>query len=169
MSVVWSQYQINQSLISSGGVIHSSVSTLEVSGAVGEPVIGIMTANQYEISSGFWGHAALVVGIEDEPSEILPKVYELSQNYPNPFNPLTSIKYSLPYISQVRIDVFNVLGIRVNILIDRKQIPGYHVVEWDGKNTFGNPVSSGMYFYRIIAQANNGEVFARTMKMILLK
>ena len=170
VSILWSQeYQIKQSLVASGGVINSAVSTLEVSGAVGEPVIGRMTGGQYELSSGFWGHAATAVGIEAESSDLVPKVYELNQNYPNPFNPVTTIQYSLPYLSQVRIDVFNVLGVHVNTLVDKKQIRGHHVVEWDSKNLFGSPVGSGMYFYRIIAQANNGDVFARTMKMILLK
>lgn len=169
-TVIWSQdYQINRSVISSGGVINSAGGTLEISASVGEPVIGLMSDSQYQLSSGFWAYVSIVDGIEDETLSLIPRIYELSQNYPNPFNPVTKIKYALPHISQVKIDIFDVLGVRVHTLADEKQVPGYYVIEWDGKNFNGNPVSSGVYFYRIIAQSDHGEMFVQTMKMIFLK
>jgi hypothetical protein len=170
ITVVWSQdYQINRSVISSGGVINSAGGTLEISASVGEPIIGLMSDSQYQLSSGFWIFVFIVDGIGEKTLSLVPRIYELSQNYPNPFNPVTKIKYALPYISQVKIDIFDVLGVRVHTLSDVKQEPGYYVIEWDGKNFNGNPVSSGVYFYRIIAQSNHGEMFVQTMKMIFLK
>jgi hypothetical protein len=169
-TLLWSQnYQINRSVISSGGTINSSAGNLVLSGTLGEPVVGIMSDGQYQLSSGFWSYVSVVDGIQDETFSLIPKVYELNQNYPNPFNPVTRIKYALPYPSQVKIEIYNVLGIRVKTLTDEKQVPGYYIIEWSGKNSTETLVSSGLYFYRIIAQSEHGELFVQTKKMIFLK
>ena len=97
-------------------------------------------------------------GVDDNTGS-LPIAFELAQNYPNPFNPTTIINYSLPTASQVKLEVFNVLGQRVAMLEDGKMQAGSHSTEF---NAGGYP--SGIYFYRL---TYNGGVATR--KMVLLK
>jgi hypothetical protein len=100
----------------------------------------------------------------------IPASYELSQNYPNPFNPTTRIRFALPYESTVRLTVFNILGQEVVTLVDGQQNAGYFNATWDGRNSFGNSVASGVYFYRLKATAANREAaFTNLKKMLLLK
>jgi hypothetical protein len=94
----------------------------------------------------------------------VPKEYALSQNYPNPFNSETAIEYSLAKEGKVKIDVYNILGQKVKTLVDEKQAAGHKRITWDGKNNMGQPVGSGMYFYRIEAEG-----FVQNKKMLLLK
>jgi len=89
----------------------------------------------------------------------LPESYQLSQNYPNPFNPVTTISFSLPIPTQVKLNVYNTLGQKIKSLADGRYEAGNHIVEWDGSN-----VSSGVYFYKLEA----GE-FTETRKMVLMK
>lgn len=97
------------------------------------------------------------VAESDDP--VLPQGYALEQNHPNPFNPATTIHYSLPRRSAVRLDVFNILGQRVATLVDGDVSAGEHTVRWDGSN-----VASGVYLYRLRA----GET-TLARKMVLLK
>jgi hypothetical protein len=99
-----------------------------------------------------------------ETSAELPNEFALAQNYPNPFNPSTTISFSLPAPGQVSLEVFNVLGQKVRTLVDGDMTAGVHTVEWDGKNSAGAGVSSGVYFYRIAA-----DNFSDTKKMMMLK
>jgi hypothetical protein len=94
----------------------------------------------------------------------LPTSYGVKQNYPNPFNPTTTISYSLPEAGDVRVSVFNVLGQEVRVLAEERQEAGVHEVVWDGKDTYGSQVASGVYFYR--AKLND---YSETRKMVLLK
>ena len=95
--------------------------------------------------------------VEHEPS--IAKTYRLSQNYPNPFNPTTSIKFSIPQASQVKIVVYDALGRVVTTLIDSYLNQGSYNVDWNAST-----YSSGVYFYRI--EAKN---FNMVKKMVLLK
>jgi len=102
--------------------------------------------------------------IEGGDEESSPSGFSLSQNYPNPFNPATSFQFSLSKPAYVKIEIFNIVGQRVRRLVDEKMMPGVYVVDWDGKDERGNPVSSGIYFYRM--QAGD---FSDMKKMVLLK
>lgn len=103
-------------------------------------------------------------GIAFEVMGNVPAKFSLSQNYPNPFNPMTTIEYSLPEQSQVKLEVFNVLGQRVKTLADVVQPAGRHRMVWDGKDAQGKDVASGIYFYRLQA----GE-FTDSKRMVILK
>ena len=105
----------------------------------------------------------LPVRIEDNATGALPTALALDQNYPNPFNPRTEIWFGLPSDGRVMLEVYDVMGRRVNTLIDDKLSAGTHQVIWDGKNDDGQPVSSGMYFYKL-TQGDN--VIARKMMML---
>jgi len=94
----------------------------------------------------------------------LPKSYSLFQNYPNPFNASTQIHYALPENAQVKLEVINILGQKVRVLVDEYQTAGYKQVLWDGRNSKGDEVSSGVYFYRLVA-----DNYHKVNKMSLLK
>jgi len=89
----------------------------------------------------------------------LPNSYGLSQNYPNPFNPSTTISFSLPEANYVTLDIFNVLGQKVESLVNENMPAGTHEVEWQTGST-----ASGVYFYRLTAGS-----FSDTKKMMFLK
>jgi hypothetical protein len=89
----------------------------------------------------------------------MPQAFTLSQNYPNPFNPTSTIRYGLPQDAMTTLEVFNILGQRVAVLVNEEQKAGYHEV------VFQNPgLGSGMYFYRL----TSGK-FTETRKMTLLR
>jgi hypothetical protein len=106
--------------------------------------------------------------VKDEQDVSKPLSFELSQNYPNPFNPTTNIQYTVSgkptEAIHTSLKVYNVLGQRVRTLVDEEKSPGQYRIVWDGKDDFGNPVTSGMYFY----QLGVGEI-SQTKKMLLLK
>ena len=93
-----------------------------------------------------------------------PVTYALYQNYPNPFNPATTIAYTLPEPAAVRMDIFNIHGEKVISLLDAHQKAGMYSVEWDGRDSFGKPVSDGIYLSRFYTGDYN-----RTIRMLLLK
>ncbi len=93
----------------------------------------------------------------------VPSEFGLMQNYPNPFNPKTLVKYALPKESHVVIQVYNVLGQMIAILLDAEMPEGYHLVKWNGRSSAGQKVSAGIYLVRM--QAGN---FVKTQKMMLL-
>ncbi len=90
-----------------------------------------------------------VITAVDEPTELLPQDFALRQNYPNPFNPETSIEFTLPVASQVRLVVYDLLGRAVKTLVSGHLTAGYHTVQWDGRDEAGRLVASGLYLYRL--------------------
>lgn len=93
----------------------------------------------------------------------LPDDYGLV-NYPNPFNPSTRIAFSLPHASEVELTIMNVVGQRVVTLLDDYLSAGNHDVTWNGNDSGGNRVASGVYFYRLSTTEGTA-----TRKMILLR
>ena len=89
----------------------------------------------------------------------IPDHFDLYNNYPNPFNPSTRIRFAVPEISNVKIEVYNLTGEKVTTLINEVKSAGYYEVNFNAVN-----IASGIYFYRI--QAGD---FVETKKMILLK
>jgi len=83
--------------------------------------------------------------------EISLQKVEVHQNYPNPFNPATTISFNLPKSSKVTLKIYNLLGQEVRTLADHVMEAGSHSISWDGKDNSGDPVSSGVYFYRLNA------------------
>ena len=98
------------------------------------------------------------------PERVLPTRYALFRNYPNPFNPETHIRYELPEESNVRLDVYDVTGSLVRTLMNKQQSAGRYEVIWNGRNTQGNKVVSGLYFYKMTTPA-----FTHVQKMMLVK
>ncbi len=108
---------------------------------------------------------ANVVSVDDEQTNPeLPANFSLSNNYPNPFNPSTTIKYELPKASNVKIEIFNSIGELVKVLVDEFHNAGRHERTWNGRDSGGKQVSSGVYFYRM-----HTEGFTLVKKMMLVK
>jgi len=95
------------------------------------------------------GEAATAVA--EVESTVLPDSYTLGNAYPNPFNPETTIRFSLPWEVDVRVDVFNEQGQFVQSLVDQRLNAGEFEVTWDGTDASGSQVSSGVYLYKITA------------------
>jgi hypothetical protein len=93
----------------------------------------------------------------------VPNKFDISQNYPNPFNPTTKIDFNLPYDSKVSMKLYDISGREVMALVNETKAAGYYTVQMNGNN-----LSSGMYFYRIVAEGN-GQNFISTKKLILIK
>ena len=96
--------------------------------------------------------------------ELLPVEFTINQNYPNPFNPTTTLRYDLPEDANVNITIYDMMGRQVSTLVSTQQTAGYRSTQWNATNSFGEPVSAGLYIYTI--QAGK---FSQTKKMILLK
>jgi hypothetical protein len=90
--------------------------------------------------------------------------YRLYGNWPNPFNPMTTISFDLPHMEHVTLEILNVKGQRVRMLVDEVRSTGHHEVSWNGTDQAGRRVASGTYLYVLKA----GD-FRQTARMILLK
>ena len=121
------------------------------------------TLKVYYGPGGLWWEPTGIEG--DEPNgSLLPRTYALSQNYPNPFNPMTTLRFDVPNAASVQLVVYDLHGKKVRSLINGPMQAGQHSLVWDGRNTHGVKVASGIYFYRL-----NSEGFSETRKMVLLK
>ncbi len=104
-----------------------------------------------------------LLGLDDDLSS-LPMVFSLKQNYPNPFNPETNIDFSIPVNSDVRLEIYNVLGKKINTLLNKQTSPGLYRIQWNGRDFNGLSVPTGIYFYKLEAEG-----FTSTKKMLMIK
>jgi flagellar hook assembly protein FlgD len=96
-------------------------------------------------------------------TKVLPTKFALMNNYPNPFNLSTNISFALPKESDISLKLYNIAGQLVKSFEGSYQT-GNHTIVWDGTNTRGEEVASGIYFYRLVA----GQYHC-TKKMVLMK
>jgi hypothetical protein len=99
--------------------------------------------------SAFLAHWIDSEVVSARPAAILPERLTLHQNYPNPFNPSTTIRFTLPEATTVRLAVYDLTGRAIRTLIDQHYPAGEHQAEWDGRDASGRYVASGVYLYRI--------------------
>ena len=92
-----------------------------------------------------------------------PARFELGPNYPNPFNPSTNIPYQLAALSEVRLEVFNLLGQRIAMLVDGERPAGFHTATWHATDAAGRAVAAGVYIYRMTVG-----VESQTGRMVLV-
>ncbi|HMN18862.1 MAG TPA: DUF5602 domain-containing protein [Ignavibacteriaceae bacterium] len=97
-------------------------------------------------------------------SQEVPDEFMLYQNYPNPFNPSTTIEFSIPYESNVKLKIFNSLGEEIAVLVNERLQTGKYSFNWDAKNH-----SSGIYFYLLETNVSDKRLVKQANKMILLK
>lgn len=123
------------------------------------------TANGFNLMHGVIP-TVTVTGVESmiPNSDLLPQKYVLSQNYPNPFNPSTTIKFSLPEKGQVSLIIYNIMGQRIKTLIDAPKQAQNYTITWDGMDSVGNTVATGVYFYQLRTKNK-----VLTKKMLMMK
>ena len=112
-------------------------------------------------SNGAWRRplSEIIASVKETTLNHIPDKYLLGQNYPNPFNPSTKIKYSIPQSSNVKIEVYDIIGNSIETLINKEQPAGTYELTW-----YAGGLPSGIYFYQLSA----GD-FISTKKMILMK
>jgi hypothetical protein len=132
----------------------------------------------YDFQYGWEGDSLYLVAeategisdVEEINNPIVVNKFKLEQNYPNPFNPATTIRFNLPERSEVKLAVYNMLGQQVVELINSNTMtPGKNEIIWNGTNTNGRQVSSGVYIYYIEATSVSGNKFTMARRMVLLK
>lgn len=123
----------------------------------------VIEIGSYSSSSVFTGPMVInkleIPTSVDDELHTAPQLFALRQNYPNPFNPSTVIEFELPVSSEIRLEVFDMLGQRVALLVNEFRSSGTHQIRFDAST-----LSSGTYIYRLKA----GD-FTQTQKLTLLK
>jgi len=159
------QYQLAWISINSGGATEQSSTNFAAGLSCGQAVSGVSQSDNFMVNFGFWQVGVTSpTDVQEIPTEQLPSTFSLLQNYPNPFNPSTVIEFTVPQRGHVEITVYNLLGQRVNTLVDEPLPPGVYRTVWYGRDESGHYVATGIYFYRLLA----GD-FVATKKMVLLK
>ena len=98
------------------------------------------------------------------PDAVLPESYSLSQNYPNPFNPGTTLSFSLPHRTDVTLSVHDLLGREITVIARGRFEAGTHTARWEGTDSGGRPVASGVYLCRLTAGT-----YTETRKVVLAR
>ncbi|MCE5250496.1 T9SS type A sorting domain-containing protein [bacterium] len=106
----------------------------------------------------------LKIGVSSNENSAPHPIDILYGNFPNPFNPSTTITYSLAETRLTKLVIYNSLGQKVKTLLNESQEAGIHTIQWDGRNEFGQKVSSGIYLYQLISGS-----FIESNRMILLE
>ena len=101
----------------------------------------------------------IALDIDDEIDGILPSGFVLEQNYPNPFNPTTNIAYTIPSRTDVRIEIYDILGREIESIDLGTKSAGEYIYQFDG-----SLLPSGVYFYRMLT-----ETHSESKKMMLVK
>ncbi|UCH10694.1 MAG: VCBS repeat-containing protein, partial [Fidelibacterota bacterium] len=114
--------------------------------------------------------------------ELIPDAFALHQSYPNPFNPVSTIRYDLPQGSDVSLIVYDILGREMARLVDGYLEPGYHQSQWNGRNSQGRELPSGIYIARLCCASpdrpglvtpptagQKAPEYSKSIKMVLLK
>jgi flagellar hook assembly protein FlgD len=129
----------------------------------------VAPGKRFSLDKGETRRLKVIVGTEQyarKRSEAALKQYEtaLRGNYPNPFDETTTLEYTLSQRREVTMPVYNVLGQRVETLVDARKNAGLHTVTWDGTNRYGDRVGSGVYFVRMEAGPTT-----ETQKVVLVR
>ncbi|MCJ7713373.1 FG-GAP-like repeat-containing protein, partial [Candidatus Bathyarchaeota archaeon] len=119
------------------------------------------------LRGGYLVFKPILTIIEKIPS--VPISSQLLQNYPNPFNPITTIEYTLSDPSRVVLAVYNILGQHICTLIQENQNGGIHKKVWEGTDENGNRVVSGVYFYKLTIETEDGQINNYIRKMLLVR
>jgi hypothetical protein len=109
-----------------------------------------------------WIDDLLLTGLEDKSKA--PSSPALYQNFPNPFNPATNIRFEINESHKVTLKIFDNSGRLITTLIDNVMNPGGHEISWNGLDYKGQPVASGVYYYKLTA----GD-FKSAKRMILMR
>ncbi len=119
--------------------------------------------NNAQLINGYMNYYVYNTGVDDELTD-MPPIFALEQNHPNPFNPETNIAFSIPQDAPVKLEVFNILGQKVCTLADGVMKAGDHKVTWQGRDSEGKQLGSGVYLYKLTTPGKTD-----VKKMLMLK
>ncbi len=140
---------------------------------LGEGVVGGSQNSVHFLFTGFWQSGApLFTSTDEAEAANIPGAFKLYQNYPNPFNPQTMISYDAAQRSEIIIEIFNLMGQRVRLLVEENQDAGSKSITWDGRDDLGRPLGAGVYICRLTAVKSDGSDsanFQQQIKMLLVK
>lgn len=112
----------------------------------------------------FRGSDKIVTDVDEPKDDILPTEFRLNPNHPNPFNSSTTFSFDIPRRDQITLSIYDITGRKLRTLIDKELSPGSYSVTWDGRNSKGESVSTGIYLCRLKSSSQ-----AATRKLLLLK
>ena len=122
----------------------------------------LTTSDYYSPSHSFNSPNSDSLSVE---SRIIPSKYNIIEIYPNPFNPATNIQFEVAEFSQVKLSIIDLNGRLVSVLGNGKMNPGQYQFLWNGGDSYGNQVSSGIY----LAVLESNGMLIQTRKLVLLK
>jgi hypothetical protein len=166
------QLVIDLHTIDGGGYAFSSGGGLMLGGTVGQPDAGTLTGGAFVLSGGFWLGGSVVSGVPETPggpatpgtpgapgSASTPLAFRVVPAWPNPFSASTTLDLDLPEAGPLQVRVFSPSGRLVSELCAQTVPPGHHRLSWNGVDTAGNRVASGVYL--LLVQAGTREVRQR--------
>jgi hypothetical protein len=130
-------------------------------------ISGLFPVTAYECNIENNGNAGILSVVQGSPNgdeQFGIPVYALLPNYPNPFNPTTTIKFSLPEAAHTSLAIYNTKGQKIHTIVNGELSAGSHSFVWNALDIHANPVSAGIYFYRL--SSSTGTI---TRKMVLSK
>ncbi len=148
---LWSStYVLRKSVFSSGGVSLSASPNYTLKALAGQSISGRSGSVDYIEESGFYTYGTvIIIGIEENNSQMLPQAFRMFSPYPNPAVGRVTIKYSLPDETRINISVYDISGRLVKTLFNGVGKPGYYSITWDGRSNLGLRVAQGVYFIHI--------------------
>jgi len=169
--VIMDDFYMHIPLVTTGFFVSNAVlADLAIEAGVNDVTVAwdVWSYDGFEATPSSSGARELNVHVDEAYASLhgidLPTEFALHNNYPNPFNPVTNILYDIPEVSDVKLEIYNVMGQRVRTLVQGTQEPGRYQIIWNATNDFGQALSSGMYIYRI--QAGD---FVSVKKLVLMK
>lgn len=158
------EFEIMQETAANGQDDNSMTMSPDGNIKIGDPFVEHKTVSEKLFSPNQTITGDIILAVKDNGIVGAPEKFSLSKNFPNPFNPTTTIKFDIPMRSKVTLKVYSIHGKEIATLVSQDYAPGsYHAV-WNGKNSNGEGVSSGVYIYRLISDR-----FSQSGKMMLLK
>jgi hypothetical protein len=154
---------LRSSVMGAGGLQGASTG-FGMDATLGQPTpVGRGLSTNFGLEAGFWGPPPIATEV---PDGTVPAAFRngLFQNIPNPFNPITTIRYEVGETGPVQVAIYGVQGRLVRMLVDEAQSPGRYEAVWDGRDTAGEGVGSGLYLYRLRVGA-----YTSVKKMVLIK
>jgi hypothetical protein len=137
--------------------------SLATGGAKALPNISVKTPD-FDSYMKFLAELSKLSGESLQSVQPPPHVLRIESNYPNPFNPETTISFSVPTDGKVLVTIYNIKGQKIKQLLNETMLTGKHAVIWNGTDSNGKSVSSGLYFAKI-KQGNTHRIH----KMMLMK
>ncbi len=152
--------ELTNSTLDGGGFVSQGPS-LQVTGTIAQPDVGVASGGTLELRGGFWATPQSVTAVEPTVPSL---VYRMGDPSPNPFNPKTRVRFELAQPGPTTVRVYNVAGRLVRELINQTLPAGPHDFEWDGRDNRGQSIASGSYHI----QMRSGN-FAAVRKATLVK